>query len=123
MAPSPTLTLTNLARALLPESVVTDQELAPVLLILSHPRLAERAAPYVRIETRSFDWRTLLATPLSSGERLMVEAAASLWNHSNPCNLGELVETLSEDWFRRVLLAVQVARGWISFEDALAMVQ
>jgi len=93
-----------------------DRELCAVLVALEP--LDDRKWHYLDLEHRTFDADGMLAEPWSSGERVLVEVAASLWD-TGKVDLGYVACAMGGRHFRAVVdaLAVRAGHGFASTPD------
>lgn len=97
-----------------PTWVEQDPEWREALHLLDSPLLAAKGCRrYVDFEHRRIRFPALLraARAWSDGERLLVRAAAALFNGGQTAGLGELVRVLDDANLARVLEAVRRFRG------------
>lgn len=93
-----------------PSWVERDPGWRAALYLLDSPLLAAKGCQrYVDFERRRIRFPALLraARAWSDGERLLVRAAAALFNGSQTAGLGELVRVLDDANLARVLEAVR----------------
>jgi hypothetical protein len=85
---------------LLARDLSGDPGWAAALTILSFPPLAAKARPFIRLERRRIEFDDLIeaARAWSSGERLLVDAAMSLFNGRRTVDLSALMGTFDEAW-------------------------
>src|SRR4051794_23244206 len=90
-----------------------DSELAATLHVLDAPSLYQRTACHVDTAARAIDFEAKLAEPWSAGERILIEAACSLWGRPDIADgrLSDLMHRLDRDGYQRVLQAIQIRRG------------
>jgi len=81
--------------ASLPPRIVDDREMGPVLLLLSEPSIARRAAPFLDVGDFIFRWCDALDQRWSPAERVLVEAAAALWSLQSHYDDGEHVRSIA----------------------------
>lgn len=87
---------------------VDDRELWAVLVALQP--LDDRKWRYVDLVRRTFDADAMLAQPWSSGERVLIEVAASLWN-TGTVDLGYIACALGDRHLQAVIDAVAIRAG------------
>jgi len=82
--------------------------------VLSAPFLAAKVASFVDAGACSIAWDELVdaAGAWSHAERLLVALASDLWRSGGELSVKEMVATLDDANFERVLQAMQIARGW-----------
>jgi hypothetical protein len=85
-----------------------DRELWAVLVALEP--LDDRKWDYLDLTRRTFDAEGLLSQPWSSGERVLVEVAASLWN-TGKVDLGYIASAMGGRHFQAIVDAVAVRAG------------
>jgi hypothetical protein len=85
-----------------------DRELWAVLVALEP--LDGRKWRYLNLERRTFDSDAMLDQPWSSGERALVEVAASLWNEGK-VDLGYIACALGDRHLQAVIDAVAIRAG------------
>jgi hypothetical protein len=85
-----------------------DRELWAVLVALGP--LDARKWRYVDVNRRTFDAERCLAQPWSSGERALVEVAASLWD-SGTVDLGYIACAVGGQHFQAVVDALAIRAG------------
>ncbi len=85
-----------------------DRELWAVLVALEP--LDDRKGRYLDLQRRTFDAEGLLAQPWSSGERVLVEVAASLWNDGK-VDLGYIACAIGGRHFQAIIDALAVRSG------------
>jgi len=85
-----------------------DRELWAVLVALEP--LDDRKWNYVDLTRRTFDAERCLEEPWSSGERVLVEVAASLWN-SGRVDLGYIACAMGGRHLQAVVDAVAIRAG------------
>jgi hypothetical protein len=85
-----------------------DRELLAVLVALEP--LDDRKWDYLDVERRTFDSDAMLDQPWSSGERVLVEVAASLWN-AGRVDLGYVASGMGGRHFQAVIDALAVRSG------------
>ncbi len=93
-----------------------DRELWAVLVALEP--LDNRKWDYLDLTRRTFDAEGLLSQPWSSGERVLVEVAASLWN-TGKVDLGYIASAMGGRHFQAIVdaLAVRAGHGFASHTD------
>jgi hypothetical protein len=97
-----------------------DSELSAVLSVMvALEPLDERKWDYLDLGRRTFDAEGLLAQPLSSGERVLVEVAASLWD-TGKVDLGYVARAMGGRHFHAIIdaLAVRAGHGFTSTPEA-----
>ncbi|MFN2539005.1 MAG: hypothetical protein ABR549_12790 [Mycobacteriales bacterium] len=82
-----------------------DREMLAVLVTLEP--LDDRKWDYVNLRDRTFDAEGFLEEPLSSGERVLVEVAASLWN-TGKVDLGYIACAMGGRHLQSVIDAIAV---------------
>ena len=87
---------------------VDDRELWSVLVALNP--LDDRKWQFIDLIRRTFDADAMLNEPWSSGERVLVEVAASLWN-TGTVDLGYIACALGDRHLQAVVDAVAVRAG------------
>lgn len=87
---------------------VDDRELWSVLVALQP--LDDRKWRHVDLIRRTFEADAMLSQPWSSGERVLVEVAASLWN-TGTVDLGYIACALGDRHLQAVIDAVAVRAG------------
>jgi hypothetical protein len=94
-----------------------DRELLAVLVALEP--LDDRKWHYLDLEHRTFDSAGMLEQPWSSGERVLVEVAASLWN-TGKVDLGYIASGMGGRHFQAVVdaLAVRAGHSFASTPDS-----
>lgn len=94
-----------------------DRELWAVLVALDP--LDDRKWDYLDLTRRTFDAEGLLRQPWSSGERVLVEVAASLWN-TGKVDLGYIASAMGGRHLQAIVdaLAVRAGHGLASHTDA-----
>jgi hypothetical protein len=108
----------------MPESEI-PAALHATLIVLAAPTLQAfpRVARFLDLEPEhgAFDWPRALeeGKTWSSGERALVGAAATIWNGSHDIELRTVLNELDGPSMKRLLLAIEVQRGWRPFRDAL----
>lgn len=85
-----------------------DRELLAVLVALEP--LDNRKWHYLDVRRRTFDAEGLLEQPLSSGERVLVHVAASLW-HSGTVDLGYIACAIGGRHLQAIIDALAVRAG------------
>jgi hypothetical protein len=72
-------------------------------------------------EDGSFDWQGALAAAETSGHSipLLIRIAAAMFGNQPGADLADILVSLDEPNLKRLLLAIDVARGWMPFRDAL----
>lgn len=88
--------------------MIDDRELLAVLVALEP--LDDRKWDYVDLTGRTFDADGMLAEPWSSGERVLVEVAASLWD-TGKVDLGYIASAMGGRHFQAVVDALAVRAG------------
>ena len=93
-----------------------DRELCAVLVALEP--LDDRKWDYLNPVRRTFDADGMLAEPWSSGERVLVEVAASLWD-TGRVDLGYVANSMGGRHFQAVIdaLAVRAGHSFVSTPD------
>ncbi|MDQ3028995.1 MAG: hypothetical protein M3R09_02975 [Actinomycetota bacterium] len=93
-----------------------DRELCAVLVALEP--LDDRKWDYLDLARRTFNADGMLAEPWSSGERVLVEVAASLWD-TGRVDLGYVASAMGGRHFQAVVdaLAVRAGHGFASTPD------
>jgi hypothetical protein len=91
-----------------PSPVDADRELWAVLVALEP--LDDRKWRYLDLTRRTFDADGLLAEPWSSGERVLVEVAASLWD-TGLVDLGYIACAIGGRHFQAIIDALAVRAG------------
>ena len=96
--------------------MIDDRELLAVLVALEP--LDDRKWEYLDFARRTFDADGMLAEPWSSGERVLVEVAASLWD-AGRVDLGYVACAMGGRHFQAVVdaLAVRAGHGFASTPD------
>lgn len=94
-----------------------DGELLAVLVALDP--LDDRKWHYLNLERRTFDAAGMLDQPWSSGERVLVEVAASLWD-TGKVDLGYIASGMGGRHFQAVVdaLAVRAGHSFASTPDS-----
>ena len=90
--------------------------------ILTSPRIADRATPFIGED--GVDWYPLLveAETMSSGESLLVRIAYDLWHAERRRRLcRELPRRLDRASFGRVVEALELSRGELSVDEVEAL--
>lgn len=97
----------------IPGWVWQDSQWASAVHVLLAQCIRHKALRFVDFEGASIDWERLTqaAGPWSHGERLLVKVAANLWGGRAPVNLRELLVTLDDCNFARVMQAIRLFRG------------
>mgnify|MGYP000111893907 CR=1 FL=1 len=88
--------------------MIDDRELLAVLVALEP--LDDRKWDYLDLARRTFDADGMLAEPWSSGERVLVEVAASLWD-TGRVDLGYIASGMGGRHFQAVVDALSVRAG------------
>lgn len=88
--------------------MIDDRELLAVLIALEP--LDDRKWDYLDLARRTFDADGMLAEPWSSGERVLVEVAASLWD-TGRVDLGYIASAMGGRHFQAVVDALSVRAG------------
>jgi excisionase family DNA binding protein len=105
----------------LSERLGLDSAYMAALIVLNDPAFRERVATALDISEWRMDWEALRAACRSTEERVLVGVAEDFWNPTKRAtHLGDLLAFLSDGALRRVLAAVEVARQWITVEQARA---
>lgn len=93
---------------------LADSAWEAALHLLEAPFLRPKAFLFVDQEARSVDWEGLLeeSATWSHGERLLVAAAHDLRTGAGGLSIKQLVASLDDANFSRLMLAVHMARGW-----------
>lgn len=110
----------------LPEQDI-PQALHATLVVLAAPTLQAfpQVARFVDFEREhgSFDWPRAMeeGQGWSSGEKTLVGAAAAIWNGLHDIELRTVLSELDDKSIRRLLLAIEVQRGWRPFREALEL--
>lgn len=89
-------------------STGVDRELLAVLVALEP--LGDRAQAYLNLRDRTFDADQMREEPWSSGERVLIDVAASLWN-TGTVDLGYIAAALSGRYLQAVLDATAIRAG------------
>lgn len=97
-----------------------DRQLWAVLVALEP--LDARKWRYVDLARRTFDAERCLQQPWSSGERALVEVAASLWS-SGTVDLGHIACAIGGRHFQAVVDAIAIRAGHSVASDADAAVR
>ena len=81
--------------------------------LLSTPLIADRTAAFIHAAQREIDWGGLreASRSWSCGERLLVLAAQDMWRGGGNVSLYDLLCTLDEGNFDRLLAALRMRRG------------
>lgn len=85
-----------------------DRELCAVLIALEP--LDDRKWDFLDLARRTFDANGMLAEPWSSGERVLIEVAASLWD-TGRVDLGYVASAMGGRHFQAVVDALAVRAG------------
>lgn len=85
-----------------------DRELLAVLIALEP--LGDRAQVYLNLRERTFDADRMREEPWSSGERVLIDVAASLWN-TGTVDLGYIAAALSGRHLQAVVDATAIRAG------------
>ena len=85
-----------------------DRELLAVLVALEP--LDDRKWAYLDVERRTFDADGMREQPWSSGERVLIDVAASLWD-TGRVDLGYIASAVGGRHFQAVIDAVAVRAG------------
>lgn len=89
-------------------SAVVDRELLAVLVALEP--LDDRKWDYLNLRERTFHSERMLQASWSSGERVLIDVAVSLWN-TGPVDLGYIACALGGRHLQAVLDATAVRAG------------
>jgi hypothetical protein len=94
-----------------------DRELLAVLVALEP--LDHRKWDYLDLDRRTFDAQGMLEQPWSSGDRVLVEVAASLWN-TGKVDLGYIASAMGGRQFQAFVdaLAVRAGHSFASTPDS-----
>lgn len=102
----------------LPDWVWNDREFGPALFVLDDPIVRKRAWPHVRIVEREIDFRAILGECYATSELILVGAAMAFWEPRGDCQLSTALRTLNDRPLRRVMLAINLSRGWMTPTEA-----
>jgi len=99
---------------------MTQQLISPdytaVRHVLGSPLIAARTAPYVGKDDFDLEGLVREAETMSGGEAVLVRTACELWTAERQVGLSELVRRLDAPNFERVLEALRIARGSLSWD-------
>jgi hypothetical protein len=95
----------------MPVPLTGPPELAAVRHILGAPAIAARTEPYLFADNVDFAGLERETETMSNGEALLVRIAYELWNAEKRSGLWELVRSLDQRNFERVVEALWLARG------------
>ncbi len=106
--------MTNETR-MIPAGLLGDAGWRGALHILSAPLFERKGVwAFVDLKTCTFHYKRMLrrCRVFSSGEYLLLQVAASLFNEDAKVNLWDLVNRLDDTNLKLVLDAIAISRGW-----------
>lgn len=99
----------------------TNGELTGALFVLESPLVAEQARAHVDPDNEWIDREDILGACRSLSQRLLVEAALSIWSTGDKCWLGALLRQVDDDNLVRVFVGILLSRSLVTVNEAYSM--